>query len=325
MEKRYGWTYIGEKDTGIGDEKVLIKYQISGDKIIESTKERSPILVYINPDEKEKKLLIDDYKIDEHTLHSALDPNELAWLEFEPNHLALIFKRPKKYSGTDQLLFKAGTMGMFFFKDLLVIVLGEELNLFDGKLFTKVTSLTEVMLKLIYRSIFHFLDHLKVINMISDELEQKINRAMENKYLINLFTLEKSLVYYLDAINSNGAVIEKLKHNAKRIKLSRSHLEMIDDIIVENNQCGKQAEIYSDILASLMAARASIVSNNLNILIKILNIITIAIMVPTLVVSIFSMNVRLPFQDFTHAFWIILGVASVSMAGVLLIWRYLKL
>ncbi len=304
---------------------MLRKYQISGDRIIETTKETGPILVYINPDENEKKFLINHYKIDEHTLHAALDPNELAWLEFEPNHLALIFKRPKKYSGKDQLLFKAGTMGMFFFKKNLIIVLAEEISLFDGKLFAKVASLTEIMLKMIYRSIFHFLDHLKVINMISDELEQKVNRAMENKYLINLFTLEKSLVYYLEAINSNGVVIEKLKHNAKRLKFTLSHLEMIDDIIVENNQCGKQAEIYSDILASLMDARASIVSNNLNILIKILNIITIAIMVPTLVVSIFSMNVRLPFQDFVHAFWIILALAGVSMLGVFMVWRALRL
>ena len=304
---------------------MLKKYCLSCDKVIESTDENSPILVFFNPDENEKKHLIDNYKIDEHTLNSALDPNELSWLEFEPNHLALIFKRPKNYSGKDQLLFKAATMGIFIFSDRLIIVLTEDFSLFDGKLFTRVSSLNEVMLKIIYRSIYHFLDHLKVINMISDELEQKVNKAMENKYLINLFTLEKSLVYYLDAINSNGVVIEKIKHNGAKLNFNQEQLELIDDIIVENNQCCKQAEIYSDILASLMDARASIVSNNLNILIKILNIITIAIMVPTLVVSIFSMNVRLPFQDFAHAFWIILGVASVSMISVLLIWKYLKL
>ncbi len=304
---------------------MLKKYCLSCDKVIESTDENSPILVFFNPDENEKKHLIDNYKIDEHTLNSALDPNELSWLEFEPNHLALIFKRPKNYSGKDQLLFKAATMGIFVFSDRLIIVLTEDFSLFDGKLFTRVSSLNEVMLKIIYRSIYHFLDHLKVINMISDELEQKVNKAMENKFLINLFTLEKSLVYYLDAINSNGVVIEKIKHNGAKLNFNQEQLELIDDIIVENNQCCKQAEIYSDILASLMDARASIVSNNLNILIKILNIITIAIMVPTLVVSIFSMNVRLPFQDFAHAFWIILGVASVSMISVLLIWKYLKL
>ena len=129
------------------------------------------------------------------------------------------------------------------------------------------------------------MEHLKIINQIADDVEQKINKAMENKYLINLFTLQKSLVYYQNAVNSNGALIEKLRHNAAKFGFTQEEMELLDDIIIENNQCYRQAEVYSNILASLMDARASIVSNNLNVLMKTLNIITIAIMVPTFVVS----------------------------------------
>jgi magnesium transporter len=125
-----------------------------------------------------------------------LDPDEPARLECEPNHIAIVFKRPKNYSGEDQLLFKATTVGVFFFGEFLIIVLSEDTNLFEGKPFSRVSSPREVLLKLIYRSIFHFLEHLKIINLLSDEVEQKINRAMENRFLINLFTLQKSLVYY---------------------------------------------------------------------------------------------------------------------------------
>lgn len=305
---------------------MLKRYDIAQGKIAEIEKETAGIFYYINPDEAEKKFLIDNYKIDEHTLNSALDPNELARLEFEPEHMALILKRPKKYEARDQLLFKVPTVGIFFFKNFMIIVASEEIILFDGKLFLNISSLTELMLKIIYRSIHHFVDHLKVINMITDELENKINRSMENRYLISMFSLEKSLVYYLDAINSNGVLIEKLKHNAAKIGFNQEQLELIDDLIVENNQCGKQAGIYSDILASLMDARASIVSNNLNILIKTLNIITIAIMVPTLVVSIFSMNVKLPLShNMPHAFWLVLGVSGFSALVVFIIWRALRL
>ncbi|MBI4721594.1 MAG: magnesium transporter CorA family protein [Candidatus Stahlbacteria bacterium] len=304
---------------------MLKRYQISGSKIVESIDEKSPILVFIAPNESEQRHLIDDYKIDEHTLHSAIDPDELAWLEFEPNHLALIFKRPQNYSGKDQLLFKSSTTGLFLFADRLIIVLLDDIPLFENKIFAKIHSLTDITLKLIYSSIFHFLKHLKVVNMISDELEQKINKSMENRYLISLFTLQKSLVYYLDAINSNSVLVEKLKINTKRIEFSQEQLELLEDITVENNQCYKQAEIYSNVLASLMDARASIVSNNLNILIKVLNIITISIMVPTLIVSIFSMNVRLPIEDVPHAFWIILGLSAISMLSVLFIWKRKKL
>jgi magnesium transporter len=136
-----------------------------------------------------------------------------------------------------------------------------------------------------------------------------------------MFALQKSLVYYVNSINSNGALLEKLKHNAGKIGLSTEELEFLDDLIIENNQCAKQAEMYSNILASLMDARASIVSNNLNVLMKNLNIITIAIMVPTFVVSAFSMNVAIPMQRFAFAFWVIMGMAVASVAAFLWYWR----
>jgi magnesium transporter len=132
--------------------------------------------------------------------------------------------------------------------------------------------------------------------------------------------LEKSLVYYLNAVNSNGALIEKLKNNAAKIGFSPDNIDFLDDIMIENNQCRIQTEIYSQVLASLMDARASIVSNNLNIRIKALTLITIAIMLPTFVVSLFSMNVRIPLAWFEHAFWVISALAGFSALTVGLLW-----
>jgi magnesium transporter len=303
---------------------MLRHYEIVHNKIEETADEKSPILMSVNPDEKEKRFLIDTYSLDEHTLNSALDPDEPARLECEPNHIAIVFKRPKNYSGEDQLLFKATTVGVFFFGEFLIVVLSEDTNLFEGKPFSRVSSPREVLLKLIYRSIFHFLEHLKIINLLSDEVEQKINRAMENRFLINLFTLQKSLVYYQNAINSNSGLIEKVRHNSARIGFTAEESELLEDIVIENNQCYRQAEVYSNILASLMDARASIVSNNLNVLMKTLNIITISIMMPTLVVSIFSMNVKIPLAQFPFAFWVIMGLAGVAMSAFLVFWKYRK-
>jgi magnesium transporter len=301
---------------------MLKRYQIVNEKIIESQEENSPVLVFVNPDESEKKFLVDRLKVDEHTLNSALDPDELSRLEFEANHMAMIFKFPKNYSGKDQFLFKSGTIGAFLFSDMLIVVLNEDINLFtNGKPVIKITSLPDIILKLFYKSIYHFLEHLKVFNAIADELEQKISTSMENKNLLNLFTLEKSVVYYLNAINSNGVFIEKLKNNVSKIGFTSEQAELLDDIIVENNQCYRQAEIYSNIFASLMDARASIVSNNLNVLMKTLNIVTIAIMVPTLVVSIFSMNVKIPMQNFFHAFSVIMGIAILSVLMFMILLR----
>ncbi len=269
---------------------MIKRYKIKDRQITPVESETPDIWVVINPSDDEKKWLVENFALDEHNFASAFDPEEPTRLEFEPDHLELIFKRPKNYSSKDHFLFKVSSMGLFLFKDKLILALSEDINMFSGKYFKQVGGIREVFLKLIFSSIFHFMEHLKVINMIADELENKINSAMENKHLLNLFTLEKSLVYYLNAINSNSYVIDRLKHNAAKAELSARSVEYLDDITIENNQCMKQAEIYSNILASLAGARASIVANNLNILMKNLNAIVIAVAVPSFFAGVGGMS-----------------------------------
>jgi len=302
-------------------------YRLENGRVVESDEASAQVFLYLSPDEVEKRTLLNDLKLDEHTLNSALDPDELSRLEFEPEHLAVIYKRPRNYSASDELVFKVTSAGLFLFKSRLVIVCSEDVPLFEGKTFSRVTSLTDLLLKLIYRSIYHYLEHLRVITLITDQLEKKINESMENRYLLNLFTLEKSLVYYLNSINSNAVLIHKLKTSAAKIGFSAEEVEFLEDIALENTQCYREAEIHSNILASMMDARASIVGNNLNILMKTLNIITIGIMVPTFVVSAFSMNVKLPFgmsNQSPLAFWIIMGLSLASAAGFFVFWKRKK-
>jgi len=304
---------------------MLRRYAICNGRLEESDSRDGHVLVFVRPTDEEKGYLVKDLGLDEHTLASALDPDELPRLEFEPDHMALIFKRPRTYSEKDLFLFRVYSIGVFLFKDQIVILEADETPLFEGKLFSKVQSLQEIVIKLLYRSVFRFVDNLKVINNVSGSLEQQINTSMRNEYLISMFTLEKSLVYYLNAINSNGVVIEKLRLNSPKIGFTDETMELLEDLMIENSQCYRQAEIYSNILASMMDARVSIVSNNLNILIKTLTIITIGIMVPTLVVSIFSMNVEIPLpHDNPVSFWIIMSIAALSLAVLGLVMRSKK-
>ncbi|MGN1057911.1 MAG: magnesium transporter CorA family protein, partial [Candidatus Avelusimicrobium sp.] len=275
-----------------------------------------------NPTVEEQRFLVDSYQIDEHTLASALDPDELPRLEFEPEHIVTIYKRPKNYSGKDQLEFKVASVGMFLFEDKLIVVLAEDIPLFVGKRFLAVSTIKEIFLKLVYNSISHYVEHLRIIHMISEEIEDKMTEAMDNTYLFNLFSLEKSLVYYAEAITSNGFVFEKMRNLSARIGFDEKDEEMLDDIIVENMQCKTQADIYSNILAQLLGARASIVSNNLNLLIKKLNVITIWMMVPTLVVSAYGMNVALPMSQHPHAFWMLMGICLILIWLVMIFWRH---
>ncbi len=269
---------------------MIKRYRIDDRQLRQVEAETPHVWVAISPSEDEKKWLVENFKLDEHTFNSAFDPEEPARMETEPDHLALIFKRPKNYSSKDHFMFKVSSMGLFLFKDKLLLALSEDINMFSGKYFKQVSGVREIFLKLIYSSIFHFMEHLKVINMIADEIENKITYSMENRYLINMFTLEKSLVYYVNAITSNTSVIERLKHGAEKAGFSQRSVEFIDDILIENLQCYRQASIYSNIFASLVGARASIVSNNLNILMKNLNAVVIAVAIPSFFAGVGGMS-----------------------------------
>lgn len=268
---------------------MIKRYKIENGRLVEvSLKE--DILVLVNPDENEKQYLLGNFQLDAHNLNSALDPEEPARMEIENDHAAVIFKRPKNYSSRDHFLFKVSSMGLFLFKDKLIIVLSEDVNLFSGKQYNSVSSVRDVFLKILYNSIYHFVEHLKVINMIAEEIETKINKSMENKYLLHMFTLEKSLVYYVSAITANSFVLERLKIHGPRMGFEEKLMEFLEDISIENSQAKSQADVYSQVFAGLMDARASVINNNMNIWLKNLTVITIAIAVPNFFASMGGMS-----------------------------------
>ncbi|HAK97233.1 MAG TPA: divalent metal ion transporter [Planctomycetes bacterium] len=302
--------------------------KIVDQKLMECGPADGQVFVYISPSEAERRELIDAYKIDEHNLQSSLDPDELARVEEEPDHTALVFKRPKRYSAEDKFHFKIHSVGAFLYDQRLIVIEAEDLPLFDGKAFARIQSLRDLVLKLIYRSVVHFTEHLRVINMISEEIEAQITTSMENRSLIHLFMLEKSLVYYLNAIQANGALIERVRINANNPAtrgFSKEHVEFIDDLAIENKQCYEQTRIYSDILAGMMDARASIVNNNLNLMMRTLTILMLAVMWPPLVCGLFSMNVKLPVaqQEGLLPFFMI-ATAALGPITVGLLWWWRK-
>jgi magnesium transporter len=138
-----------------------------------------------------------------------------------------------------------------------------------------------------------------------------------------MFSLSKGLVYYLDAINSNGMLLRRIG-NGQRLALNETERELLEDISIDNQQSYRSAEIASDVLSTMMDARASVVNNNLNQLMKFLSVITFGVGMVTLVVSTFSMNVRIPLSQYDHAFWMVLGIAALALTLFFLFWRTRK-
>lgn len=304
---------------------MIARYTLRDAQVVPCEDDTAPIMVVTSPDEAERRMLVEQWQIDEHMLQSALDPDEQARLDFEPDYLAVVYKRPKNLSTGGSLLFRVGTAGLFLTNERLVIVVQDSLDVFNQRLFRRVRNLRDLMLRVMYYSITHFLEHMKVITMMSDELEQKLQTSMENKYLLHLFSLEKSMVYYVSALSTNAALIDKLRVNTGKFNFSEDDHEFLEDMTADSLQALRQAEMYSNILASMMDARASIVANNLNVVMKILTLITIGIMLPNLVVSLFSMNVEMPFQhDNPIAFWAILLLCISSVFVFMLFKRRMR-
>lgn len=252
------------------------EFWIGSGQLVPCENGQGDVLLFIGPDAVERQFLESACGISAHNISSALDQDEIGRMELEDDHWCFIIKAPKNYSSSDNFLFKVTSMGVFLFRDKLIVVTSnDDHSILESRQAIKLHSLHDVLLKILFGTISHFLGHLKVINLLSDALEQKINASMANEHLLNMFTIEKSLVYYLNGINSNTVVIEKLKASAGKLGFTPENIDLLDDILIENSQCNKQAEIYSNILTGLMDARGSIVNNNLNLLIKRLTVISI--------------------------------------------------
>lgn len=170
---------------------------------------------------------------------------------------------------------------------------------------------TRFILQILYRTAITYLSYLKSINREIDKTEEKLQKSMKNQELIALLSLQKSLVYFTTSLKSNELVMEKLLRG-NIIKMYEEDQDILEDAIVENKQAIEMGSIYRDILNGTMDAYASVISNNLNIVMKFLASITIVLSIPSIISGLWGMNVEgLPFADSPFGFLIILGITIV--------------
>ena len=180
---------------------------------------------------------------------------------------------------------------------------------------------TRFLLQVLQRVSGFYLRYLKRIDRETDKLERELRASQKNEGLFDLLTLEKALVYFSTSLRSNEAVLQRMVRT-KEIRMYEEDQDLLEDVITENKQAIEMAEIYSNILSNMMDAFASVISNNLNIVMKLLTSITIIVALPTMVASFYGMNVALPLIDNKNAFlYIVLFSLGVSVVAALIFWR----
>ena len=265
-------------------------FRIQEGGIAESIDGIGQLLVYVAPDDREKSIIRDQFHLDEYDLSSTLDPDEVPRLEASKARTFMIWKLPRSAKVADVIELGVLSVGLALVEDRLAFVMSEGQISFSSREFRNLNNVGDVLLGFLLHAIHHYVGHLRVIKQLSSELQKKITVSMENRHLLQMFALSESLVYYIDAIEGNSAVLARLRRIGGEIGLDGRQLQLLDEVILENAQAARQANIYSSVISGLMDARGNIVNNNMNVLLKNLTLINIVFLPLNLIAGIGGMS-----------------------------------
>jgi len=265
----------------------------------------------VKPTEAEIQRVIAETEALPEFVQAALDDEERARIETDEGQTLVVVDTPFREPGADAGVLSTIPIAMIILpKVLLTVCLYENTVLDDfvkGRVRNVETSFkTRTILQMLYRNATRFMVHLRQISKQSREVEEALHASTENKELIQMMSLQKSLIYFSTALKSNEVVLEKMVRH-EQVKNYPEDAEILEDVIIENKQAIEMTDIYSNLLTGTMDAFASIISNNLNIVMRFLAAVTIVISVPTMLASFYGMNVKyLPFTDSPYSFIIII-------------------
>jgi len=258
-------------------------------------------------------------------LTDPLDEEERPRVEVEDDYLLILLRVPY-FAGESEVPFRVTPLGIIYGKDFVVTVSSRTpaiiQDFVQGRVKNFVTTNRErFIFQIFYRAALLFLNYLKEINQRSQQIERELQNAINNKALISLQLLEKSLVYFTTSLKSNEIMIGRLS-NIRQFKVSEDDEDLFADVSVEYRQALEMANIYSNILTGMTNTFASIISNNLNMVMRMLTSVTVILMVPTLITSMYGMNVKLPLAEQPYAFAVIATVAILlTLLAIVLLKR----
>lgn len=245
--------------------------------------------------------------IDIDDLRAPLDDEERSRIEHEGDYVVVLVDIP---SLDEKDRYVTIPLGIYMTKKMIVTVCLEETPVLKAFMNNRVKEFftfkkTRFVFQILYRNATSYLRYLRIIDRKSEQIEEKLHISQKNKELIELLELEKSLVYFTTSLRSNETVLEKLLRTDK-VKKYPEDEELLEDVIVENKQAIEMANIYSGILSGTMDAFASVISNNLNVVMKFLSTVTIVLSIPTMIASFYGMNFdNIPLGDNPHGFFIV--------------------
>lgn len=274
----------------------------------------------VDPTANEIDFIEQELGVDKDFLRAALDEEESSRLDSENDQVLILVDTPYVEKTDDHIIYETLPMGIILTKTNIVTVCLKNsivLDQFEKNSIRYFSTYKKYrfLYQILYKNAQRYLLYLRQIDRMSNYVEKQLHQSMKNKEIIQLLDLEKSLVYITTALKANQIVLEKIS-KMDLIKKYPDDKDLLEDVMIENKQAIEMANIYSGILSIKMDAFASIISNNLNIVMKLLTSITILMAIPTMFSSFYGMNViNIPFAHSPFGFWIVIGI-SILTAGI---------
>lgn len=271
-----------------------------------------------NPTATEIFEISEQFDIEVDDLRAPLDEEERSRIEVEDNYTLILVDVPTIEERNDKDWYGTIPLGIILTDKAIFTVCLEDTQVLtrfmEGRVRNFFTYMkTRFILQILYRNASVYLRYLRIIDKKSEQVEEKLHLSTRNEELMELLELEKSLVYFTTSLRSNEVVLEKLLKNDS-IKKYPEDTELLEDVIIENKQAIEMANIYSGILSNMTGTFASVISNNLNIVMKVLAIITIVMSIPTIISSAYGMNVNSAGMPFSSSPWGFLIINLISVA-----------
>ncbi|MCA1915063.1 magnesium transporter CorA family protein [Methanospirillum hungatei] len=284
----------------------------------------------VNPTEKEISLLVEKYGVWIEFFTDPLDVDERARFEVDEGNILILIRSPRREPEEAAIPYITLPIGIILTANVIITVTLTEVDVLDEFLSGWVRNFdtrtrTRFALQICYRTALRFLRYLKDINRMSSQIEMNLHRSTTNDLLLDLFNLHKSLVFFTTSLRSNSLMVEKFSYSSI-LEMSDEEHDLYEEMVIENKQALEMANIYTSIIMGMTGTFASIINNNVNVVMKLLTSITILISLPTLIASIYGMNVTLPLQDDPFAFLFIMFCAVAASAiglFVLVRWKVL--
>ena len=296
----------------------MIRYYKSIDSKLEKLKsfEDGCWVNLVEPTQSEIKEISEMFNIDIENIKAALDEEERSRIDIEDNHTLILIDIPIDESDASSTHYSTIPLGIILLENTIVTICTAQTKILNDFIVGHIKDFftfkkTRFILQILYKNASYYLHYLRRINKMTIAIEKEIYKSMQNKELIQLLELEKSLIYFSTSLKANELVLNKMLRTGS-IKKYPEDEDLLEDVIIENRQALEMATIYGDILSRIMDAFSAIDSNNQNTVMQFLTSITLIMSISTIVSGFFGMNVPgLPFANNPHGFWLVFLVTCV--------------